>query len=175
MCALNCMTLQLHNRFNWYVINTNPKAEDLVYNLLKKEEFELFLPKIAKKSNKNLLEPLFPGYLFIRLNIDAANWVKIKYLQGVRKILSFGSIPTIVPEELIEHIKQRISDVSCPHNKSDLKPGDKVEFLCGPFKGLEGIFIDKFSGKERVKILLEGIYRSAFTVELKSTEVAKVN
>jgi transcriptional antiterminator RfaH len=162
---------QSDNSTKWYVINTNPRCEDLVYYVLKRESFEVFLPKIDKKFKKEK-EPLFPGYLFVRFNPRLSNWVKIKYLQGVRKILGYGNTPTPVPETIIKAVIERVSR-GCFFEKLPFKAGDRVRFMRGPFAGLEGKFTGELSGKERVKVLLEAI-NWAFKVEVEASELSKV-
>ena len=166
----------------WFVINTNPRCEDLVCQLLIKESFEVFLPKVQKRSSKReassskkALEPLSPGYLFVRLNLNAPGWAKIKYLQGVRKVLSFGDSPVPVSEEIISSIKQKIKSGGYAKKSLSLKAGDKVRFAKGPFEGLEGIFTGEVSGKERVKVLLKAIYSWAFTVEVSAVELGRAD
>ncbi len=166
----------------WYVINTNPRCEDLVYQVLTKESLEVFLPKIPKRSSKRAksaskraLEPLFPGYIFVKLDLIAYGWVKIKYLQGVRKLLCFGGSPVPVSEEIIVSIEQKIKTGGYPKKSLSLKVGDKVRFTKGPFEGLGGIFTGEVSGKERVKILLKTIWSWPVKVEANSSELRKAN
>ena len=159
----------------WYAINTNPRCEDLVYSILRNESFEAFLPKTLGKSSEGKEEPLFPGYLFVRLNLNHSDWVKVKYLHGVRRILGAGNTPVPVSEEIITTIKRRINDISCSRDVLTFKAGDRVRFGKGPFNGLEGIFTGEVSGKERVKVLLEAIHSWSFTVEARADEFSRVN
>jgi len=160
---------------NWYAINTNSKCEDLVYRILTNEALEVFLPKILKKSSRRIYEPLFPGYLFARLNLNSHDWAKIKYLRGVRKILSFGNNPAPISEEIIASIKHRIVNDDLGTELLSFKTGDKVRFTKGPFEGLEGIFTGEISGQERVKVLLKAICSWEFTVEARTVALSKVN
>lgn len=162
------------NSTNWYAVSTNPRCEDMVYSILSREDFEVFLPRI-KNSRKNKIEPLFPGYMFVRLNVKLPNWVRIKYLHGVRKILSYGEALIPVPEAIISVIKQQsIKDNNFFIKALSLKAGDKVRFLRGPFEGLEGKFTGEISGKERIKVLLDAIHHWAFKIEAEAGEISKV-
>lgn len=159
---------------NWYAVNTNPRCEDMVGSFLNRDGFETLLLKI-KNSRRKIMDPLFPGYLFIKLDLNKPDWVRIKYMYGVRKILSYGDTPIPVPEEIIASIKQQSTqDNNFFTNALSLKEGDNVRFLKGPFEGLEGVFTGEVSGKERVKILLKAINRWAFTVEAEASEISKV-
>ncbi len=155
----------------WYVVNTNPRCEELVATLLKKEGLEAFLPKI--KNHRQKMEPLFPGYLFIKLDFNHTNWSKINFLQGVRKLISFGGRPISVPEKIINLIGYGVAKRGYAMEKLNLCPGDRVRFNKGHLAGLEGKFTGEVSGKERVKVLLETIYRP-FTVETDAAMLSKV-
>jgi transcriptional antiterminator RfaH len=157
----------------WYAINTNPRCEDMVYSLLNQEGFQAFLPKI--KNKQDLIEPLFPGYLFISLDVGLSNWVKIKYLHGVRRILSLGGKPMPVPESIIATIDQSLKDGNYSRRALSLKAGDRIRFTRGPFEGLEGLFTGEVSGKERVKVLLRAINNYSFTVEVEATQLSRVS
>ena len=163
------------NQYQWYIINTNPQCEEMVCSFLNRSGFEILLPKI-KDSIKNREEPLFPGYVFVRLNLSLSNWVKIKYMHGVRKILSYGDILVPVSNKIIEVIKQKnIGGSKCLLKALSLKKGDKVRFKKGPFEGLEGKYYVEVCGKDRVKILLKAIESWAFKVEAEACEISKVS
>ena len=173
--AINQKTLRSHEkRFKWFAINTNPRCEDIVCSILKRDGFEVLLPKV-KNSRKNKTEPLFPGYLFVRLDLSLSNWVKIKYMHGVRKILSQGDALIPIPEKIITVIKcKNVDDNTFLLKALSLKEGDKVRFLKGPFEGLEGEYSGEVSGNDRVKILLKAIEHWAFKVEAEAHEISKI-
>ena len=50
------------NSFNWYVVNTKPRQEDLAERMITQIGVDVFYPKINEKKG------LFPGYLFARYN-----------------------------------------------------------------------------------------------------------
>ena len=156
----------------WYAVNTNPRCEDLVSSLLDRNSFKVFLPKIKNSRNKGI-EPLFPGYLFVRLDTRLSNWVKIKYLHGVRKIVGFGHTPVPVPAAVIGAIERGLNNQDYAKKTLALKLGDKVSFARGPFAGLEGKFTGEVSGKERVRVLLDAITRP-FSVEVEAAALSKV-
>lgn len=63
--------------------------------------------------------------------------MKIKYLHGVRKILSFGDRPVARAEAIIAVIKNR--DYAAEKAVA-WRPGEGVAFTKSPFAGLEGKF-----------------------------------
>ena len=150
-------------RDKWYAINTNPRSEDMVQNILE-ANFEVFLPRIEvnkRRKKQRTIEPLFPGYLFVKLDLNASLWSKIKFTQGVRKILCFGKEPIPVPNKVMEIIRSKSALMNSSKQETPFNRGDVVRFTNGPFRGLEGIFTGERAGKDRVKILLKILYRAA--------------
>src|SRR3989304_761823 len=167
--------VQSSNGRKWYAINTNPRSEDMVQSILG-TNFEVFLPKIQvnkRRKKRRTIEPLFPGYLFVKLDLNASLWSKIKFTHGVRKILSFGKEPIPVPNKVMGIIRSKSAQMNSSKQETPFKQGDTVRFTDGPFRGLEGIFTGETAGKDRVKILLQTLYRIA-PVEVSLNTLAKV-
>ena len=166
--------VQISKKYKWYALNTNPRSEDMVQSLLA-TNFEVFLPKIPVKSRKRRsgIEPLFPGYLFVRLDLGAPHWTQIKFTHGVRKILCFGQQPIPIPDEIMKIIRSRSAKENYLKLETPFKEGDTVRFTNGPFRGLEGVFTGETAGKDRVKILLQTLYRIA-PVEVSLKTLVKV-
>ncbi len=98
--------------------------------------------------------PLFPGYLFVRVDISA-EFRKVTYAHGVVGVVKFGAVPAVVGEEVIHSIKARYENglVVLPP-PSSLKPGQVVHITEGPLRGFEAIFEQELNGLERVALLL---------------------
>ncbi len=149
-----------------------------MFKLLDSNSTEVYLPMLEvsrkrKRTSKNRKEPLFPGYIFIRIKLVQPGWEKIKYTPGVRTIVSYGSKPVSVPETIIEEIMKRLGhNAFAPKEIIPFAAGDKVQFTSGPFEGLEGIFTGTISGKERVKVLLE-LLRQPVKVEAEISNLEK--
>jgi transcription antitermination factor NusG len=153
----------------WFLINTKPRKEFQVENILSinLDEVEVYCPKYMKKNN---IRAFFPNYLFIKI-ADEKLFYTIKYTPGVRKIIGNGKGPVIVPEEIIKAIKEREEEgyVKIVRKNDDLRRGDKVKIEEGPFDGVEGIFQEELKDSERVKILV-----SLLLVETKKEYINKV-
>jgi transcriptional antiterminator RfaH len=161
--------------FKWYVINTKPRREDLVFMLLRNHGFEAFLPKINSRKKDKDLEPLFPGYLFVKLDLTDPKWIKVKYLPGVRRVVSYGNQPAVLSDKIVSLIKDRLKRNDYQSKKLlKLKKGDRVRFITGPFCDLEGIFTGELAGRDRVRILLNTLYLS-LKVEVEADKVERVS
>jgi transcriptional antiterminator RfaH len=142
----------------WYVIQTKPANERRVETHLSNQEITAFLPMLETFYDLNgkmipKLKPMFPGYLFARLNIRTA-YYRVKWTRGVNKILGNGSEPVPVSEKVIQVLRQRMGDRNVVRLDDDLEKGNLVQFTSGPFKDLMGVFDKKMSEGGRVRVLL---------------------
>jgi transcriptional antiterminator RfaH len=141
----------------WYLIQTKPRQETRAEENLRRQGFDCYRPhKQRESANGKTEEPLFPGYLFIRLDRDLDNWYPIRSTRGVARVVSFGGEPTPVRDELIEQLRQRLAS-SCV-NKPRFQPGERVLLHGGSFNELEAIFVSA-DGDERSVILLNLLQR----------------
>ena len=160
---------------NWYAIYTKPKHESTVANRLRDIGIETLNPQL--KSNQirrsritEIVEPLFPCYLFARFRKVQYSHL-IKYTRGVRYILG-NEDPVAVHDNIIAAIKDRLdSGESIEINKHNFEKGERVIISEGPFRDFHGIFESGIKGSERVMILLDTIY---YRLELDSRFLAKV-
>jgi transcriptional antiterminator RfaH len=143
---------------SWYVVHTKPGNEHRVETNLSNQEIDVFLPLLesfqyssGKMTQK--IKPLFPNYLFARLDIDM-HYYKVKWTRGVSKILGVGCEPIPVSEKVIETIKARMGENNLVTLEDGLQEGNIIQFTSGPFKDLMGVFDKKMSGGKRVKVLL---------------------
>jgi transcriptional antiterminator RfaH len=161
----------------WYAIQTKGNKEKEVAKRLSDLKLETFLPwlrdrrRIGKRFQW-VLVPLFPGYLFCRLDLIVSGKVA-RYSPGVKDFLKFGNEITGIREEIILALRER-----CPQGIAEIdpvlfNPGDPIKINEGPFAGLEAIFEKKMKGRERVAVLLEILGRQTRLV-LRSETVAKI-
>ncbi len=144
----------------WYLIHTKPRQEACALQNLNSQGYDCYLPllsseKILRNQIIKASEPLFPRYLFIRLDTGhtAKSWTPIRSTRGVSKLVSFGNQPARVADELVESIRARESSGGI-NEKRLFKPGEPIRVVDGPFAGVEGIF-QSLDGTQRVMILIE--------------------
>ena len=143
---------------SWYVVHTKPGNEHRVETNLSNQEIEVFLPllEVFQDSHGRIMQkikPLFPNYLFAKLDIDV-HYYKVKWTRGVNKILGIGSEPIPISEKVIQTIKERMGENNLVKLDDRLEEGNLVEFTSGPFKDLLGVFDKKMSDGKRVRVLL---------------------
>lgn len=142
----------------WFVIQTKPGNEHRVETNLSHQEIEAFLPlfetfQYAQGRLVQKIKPLFPNYLFAKLDIEA-HYYRVKWTRGVSKILGVGSEPIPISEKVIRTIKERMGDNNLVRLDDGLVQGAVVRFTSGPFKDLMGVFDKKMSDGKRVRVLL---------------------
>jgi transcriptional antiterminator RfaH len=146
---------------SWYVVRVKPRQEQQVLVVLGHREIETYSPQIAARKRRGMPEttgPLFPGYLFARLDAASPEWVEARSAPGVAYFLGAERVPTSVPDILIEAIRERVARRSCLSPVPRYQPGQRVRIIDGPFDGLEAIFDGTLSprGRSRVLVMIVG-------------------
>ena len=162
---------------SWYVIQTKPSNEHRVETNLSNQEIEVFLPLLETFQYTNgkmipKIKPLFPNYLFARLDIDL-HYYKVKWTRGVSKILGVGSEPIPISERVVQTIKERMGDNNLVKLEDGLERGNLVQFTSGPFKDLMGVFDKRMSDGKRVRVLL-GLIGVDVPVQVSRYQIKKV-
>jgi transcriptional antiterminator RfaH len=143
----------------WYAVSTKPHQEKQAELHIKQWGIECFLPllkvsKIIRRARKTVIQPLFPGYLFARFDLDR-HYRAVTYATGVRKVVEFGSGPVELDTAMIDAMKERLHDgYVTPHSES-FKPGQVVHIKGGPLAGLEAVFMREMTDRNRVLLLLD--------------------
>jgi transcriptional antiterminator RfaH len=108
------------------------------------------------KKHQKIIEPLFPRYLFLNAIAESQNLAPVCSTQGVISMVRFGTELAVIPEHVVNAIKQRLEkDTGLIKIKPiDIKAGDKVRIFDGPLTGLNGIVTEK-SSEKRALILME--------------------
>jgi transcriptional antiterminator RfaH len=141
----------------WYVIYSKPQKETYARFHLQSKGLKVFLPRLllpesAKKRNR--IVPLFPNYLFVRLNASSDEYYYATWSPGVSRIISFNGRPACIDDKIIDFLMLRADQDGIIAARSTLRPGQEVRITGGPFDGLMGIIQDPPNAKGRVKILL---------------------
>lgn len=146
---------------HWYAVCCKPRQEGIAEENLLRQGYRTYLPRIChtrrhKGQWVSKAEPLFPRYLFIRIDPTQRSIAPVRSTRGVCSMVRQGGIPAVVPETVIEAVMQRADAGSGLHR--DERPlfhaGDPVRLVEGPLAGLEGLF-NEADGEQRVIVLLE--------------------
>lgn len=163
----------------WHVIQTKPKKEDSVSQLLNGAGLDVLFPKIKEICYRNGLSyfksaPLFPSYLFLRINFqEKRNFQVIKYTRGVKKILCCENKPAPISDEIVSVIQSRLNEDGVADFNHNFKKGDQVRVRRGMLKDLMGVLQRPLPQEARVQVLLN-LVNYKMKVKLHWTEVEKI-
>lgn len=144
----------------WYCVKARPRQEKSAKAALIGEAgIEVFCPLLrferARKSGRvRVLEAMFPGYLFARFCYDE-QYRRVRSINGVSTIVSFGGIPAVVPEEIIHELRASVADGETVDIPVSLSVGEEVQVVDGPFQGIRAIVTSVMPARARVTVLLE--------------------
>jgi transcriptional antiterminator RfaH len=169
--------LHIRPGLRWYAFQTKANREREVEKRFLDLEFEVFLPWMKARrriGNKfhDVLVPLFPGYLFSRLDLVMSGKAA-RYCPGVKDFLKFGSEIVEGGEDIVASLRSRCPGGIAQVEPLAVRPGDAVKINEGPFSGLEAIFERRMKGSERVAVLLNILGRQTRLV-LSSEIIEKV-
>jgi transcriptional antiterminator RfaH len=147
----------------WYVVYTQPRQEARAEANLRRQSFEAWSPSVRRvrrhaRRAESVLAPLFPRYLFVRLDQASHTGRSINGTFGVAHLLCNGDTPLPVPAGLVEEIMERCDETGAIiGSPRPLVAGEKVTVATGRFD-LEGLF-EARSGQDRVVLLVSMLGR----------------
>lgn len=149
----------------WYVVYTRPRWEKKVSGILMSRGIEYYCPlnKVLKQwsdRKKIVLEPLFKGYVFVKIP-ESLKW-EIKSVEGVLNYVYWLGKPAIVKEQEIDTIRkflQEFRDVEVVEKQ--LTVNSRVMIKQGVLMNFQGIIIEVSGNKAKVNIESMGLQLSA--------------
>ncbi len=152
----------------WFTVSTKPHQERLAEMNVGRLGVETFYPqvqqrKIIRRRRQTVVGPLFPGYFFARFDLGAHHR-GVTYATGVRSIVTFGSTPAVVNDQIIQGIQARLQDGYLVVPTPSFKSGDVIHIRDGPLEGLDAVFEREMTDRQRVVILLRALSYQARVV-----------
>ncbi len=147
---------------SWYAVVSKPRQEQIALDNLQRQGFTCFLPMAENpyqrrsKKQQQIIEPLFPRYLFLNAIATSQNLAPVRSTRGVISMVRFGIELAVIPDSIIRAIKNRMEpDTGLIKIKPvQIKAGDKVKIFDGPLAGINGIVTERNS-ENRALILME--------------------
>lgn len=146
---------------DWFVVQTRVNSETKAARNLIQQGFETYLPRYLKKRShagkiERVAAPLFPRYLFVRIDMATQRWRSVQSTFGVSHLLLNGSSPAPVAQRVLGLLRSREDERGFV--KLDRRPqfslGEKVRVLSGAFANNLGLF-DGLGDRDRIAILLD--------------------
>jgi transcription antitermination factor NusG len=159
-------------RLPWFALQVRTRHELGIAEHIRRLGYEEFLPlyKCRKRWSDRIKEvdsPLFPGYLFCRL--DPQYRLPILKIPGVMQIVGYNRQLIPVDEGEICAIQTLIASGLPNHPWPFLEVGEKVHIESGPLRGLEGVLAE-IRGNRRLILSVTLLQRSV-AVELDATSL----
>lgn len=161
----------------WYVVHTKNRFENVVYESLLKKSLKTFLPKITVRSKrkdrrKMIRVPLFPGYLFVKTDLNPVEHLEILKTTGAVKLIGNKDGPISVPDETVDSLEIIVSTENKVVTGSRFQKGDRVMVVAGPFTGVMGVF-SRYKGQGRVVVHIDALGQFA-AVDVIEDDVEKI-
>jgi len=176
------------NAVAWYVLRVTYQREIAASKALEEMQIEHYVPTVRTRirNEKGIsigwkTEPLIHNYIFINdsyENILRLKQTKLDYLRFIMGKGEKGLLdePQYVPDKQMNDFIKVVRTIGFkPVDPNiDLRKGDRVRVLTGPFEGVEGVFIKMPTRHEkRVVIKIEGVAAVA-TMALSASDIEKI-
>jgi transcription antitermination factor NusG len=164
----------------WYVLESKPQKEILLYEQLRLRAMEVYYPRVrVKPANPRArkIKSYFPGYLFVHIDLDLVGISSLQWVPGAHALVNFGGEPAFVADSVLQSIRMMVekNNADGSYFHGGLKPGDVVSINDGPFLGYKAIFDTRLSGSQRVRVLLEVLQNQQLRLELPARHIQPVS
>ena len=155
---------------HWFVVYSKPRQEAEATRHLERLGFTTFLPRVRARRRqrgrwREIIEPMFPRYLFLRAAPGRDNLRPVHSTRGVVGLVRFGNRLQSVPEVVINDLRKLCGEeegaLTLP---SPLMPGNRFCVLEGPFARREVELLSE-NGEQRAQVLLE-LFGRAHAIDL---------
>jgi transcription antitermination factor NusG len=152
------------NDFPWFALYVKPRHEKNVAFILQNKGYEAFSPtyRHRAKYNKNFDLPLFPGYVFCR--IELSERLPVMTTPGVFCIVGNGPEPEAISEQELEGVRRMIQSGLMAVPWPYIMPGQEVSLESGPLQGVQGMVVD--TSNERWLVVSVNLLRRSVAVKL---------
>jgi transcriptional antiterminator RfaH len=145
----------------WFVVQAHPNGEARALTNLGRQAFDAYLPRYQRERRharkvEMVFRPLFPRYLFVKLDLGRDRWRSIESTFGVARLITSGDAPAPLPEGFIEELRSRETGAGfiALGLAPGLSEGSRVRLVDGIFADHVGV-IERVADERRVAILLE--------------------
>lgn len=174
------------NQKRWYVVHTYSGHENKVKaNLEKRVEYlglgeKIFRIEVPQKTvtmvkggrRQDKEEKIFPGYVLVEMIMDDDSWFVVQNTAGVTKFIGANKKPIPARESEIRKIIHKVQ-IQTAKVELDVKVGDKVKIISGPFADFVGTITEVYPDKAKLRASVS-IFGRETPVELEYNQIQKV-
>src|SRR5574344_257178 len=170
----------------WYIVHTYSGYENKVkVNIEKRIEYmnmgeKIFRVEVPQKTITQVKggkrmerdEKIFPGYVLVEMIMDDDSWYVVRHTAGVTKFVGSAKKPIPAKESEIKKIINR-SQSTTQKIQLDVKAGDKVRIVSGPFAEFVGEITEVYPDKAKLRANVS-IFGRETPVELEYKQIQKL-
>ena len=170
----------------WYIVHTYSGHENKVkVNLEKRIEYmnmgeKIFRVEVPQKTvtqvksgkKQEREEKIFPGYVLVEMIMDEDSWYVVRHTAGVTKFVGSAKRPIPAKDSEIKKIINR-STSTTQKIELDVKAGDKVRIVSGPFADFIADIIEVYPDKYKLRANVS-IFGRETPVELEYKQINKL-
>ena len=174
------------NQKRWYIVHTYSGHENKVkVNLEKRIEYmnmgeKIFRVEVPQKTVTQMKagkkqereEKIFPGYVLVEMIMDEDSWYVVRHTAGVTKFVGSAKKPIPARDSEIKKIIHRSSSQT-EKIELDVKAGDKVRIISGPFADFIADIIEVYPDKSKLRANVS-IFGRETPVELEYKQINKL-
>ena len=175
------------NEALWYVVHTysgyenkvatdlqtmveNRRLQDLICDIKVPTEM---VPEIKDGKERMVEHKLFPGYVLVKMNLDARTQVAVRNTPGVTGFVGSEGQPVPLTRDEFNKITKRVSPEAPKKTSTDLEEGQSIKVVSGPLADFDGTVSEVNAEAGKVKVLVS-IFGRETPVELSFDQVAKI-
>ena len=174
------------NQKRWYIVHTYSGYENKVkVNLEKRIEYmnmgdKIFRIEVPQKTVTQMKggkkqereEKIFPGYVLVEMIMDEDSWYVVRHTAGVTKFVGSAKKPIPAKDSEIKKIIHR-STAQTQKIEMDVKVGEKVRIISGPFAEFVGDITEVYPDKAKLRAMVS-IFGRETPVELEYKQIQKL-
>ncbi|MDR3325921.1 MAG: transcription termination/antitermination protein NusG [Rhodospirillaceae bacterium] len=172
----------------WYVLNVYSGFEEKIAKLIREqadqkglsERFDqIFVPveevvEIRGGNKINTERKFFPGYIFIKMDLNDESWHLIKNMPKIGGFLGGKGHPSPVSDSDVDRIIRQVQEgIARPKLSIVFEIGEQVLVSDGPFTSFNGLVREIDEEKARLKVEVS-IFGRLTPVELEYSQVEKL-
>ncbi len=169
----------------WYVVNTYSGHENKVKEKLEMRAnsmdmkdyiFRVIVPeeKVVEEKNgvsKEKIKKLFPGYILVEMVMSDEAWYVVRNTPGVIGSSGKGAKPTPLQPYEVDNILNSMG-MNRIDIKNDLKVGDQIKIVDGPFSGMFGK-IESIDEEQKLVNAIVDLFGQETTIECELSQIKK--
>ena len=172
----------------WYVVHTYSGYENAVKTSIEKFvtgrgmedmilRIEVPMETVTEVTDsgatKEVERKVFPGYVLIKMNLDARTQVAVRNTPGVTGFVGSEGQPVPLTRDEFNKITKRVSPEAPKKTSTDLEEGQSIKVVSGPLADFDGTVSEVNAEAGKVKVLVS-IFGRETPVELSFDQVAKI-